>query len=136
MSNNASLNGKNNSRKNNSMNASMNSNKKNNASANASMNSNKKNVNAVNIAKNAESNSAVGGKRRKTRRSKGGSCGCSGGAPMQGGKRKKTRRMSKGGSDWNKKMMEVYREMKKMDASIKLGDAMKEAARRKQRGEL
>ena len=60
---------------------------------------------------------------------------------MQGGRRKtrrahKTRRMSKGASDWNKKMMMVYREMKKKDAGIKLGDAMKEAARRKQRGEL
>jgi hypothetical protein len=43
----------------------------------------------------------------------------------------KKRRISKGASSWNKKVMEVYREMKRKDPNTKLGDAMKEAARRK-----
>jgi hypothetical protein len=43
----------------------------------------------------------------------------------------KKRRISKGASAWNKKVMEVYREMKRKDPNVKLGDAMKEAARRK-----
>jgi hypothetical protein len=117
----------------------MSNNSKNNSknnSANATANAT---ANVVNVAKNAESNSAVGGrrKRRVTRRRRGGNCGVAPAtpAPVQGGRRK-SRRMSKGASDWNKKMMEVYREMKKKDASIKLGDAMKEAARRKKRGLL
>lgn len=43
----------------------------------------------------------------------------------------KKRRISKGASAWNKKVMEVYREMKRKNPNIRLGDAMKEAARRK-----
>ena len=43
----------------------------------------------------------------------------------------KKRRLSKGASSWNKKVMEVYREMKRKNPNVKLGDAMKEAARRK-----
>ena len=43
----------------------------------------------------------------------------------------KKRRISKGASSWNKKVMEVYREMKRKNPNTKLGDAMKEAARRK-----
>jgi hypothetical protein len=54
---------------------------------------------------------------------------------QQGGKRK-TRKMAKGPSDWNKKVMEIYRDMKKKDPSVKLGAAMKEASRRKKRGDL
>jgi hypothetical protein len=109
--------------------------------------SNAKNVlTSTSNVKNAESN-VVGGRRktrrvtRRSKRSKGGNCGVAPATPapaapaIQGGRRK-SRRMSKGASEWNKKMMEVYREMKKKDASTKLGDAMKEAARRKQRGEL
>jgi hypothetical protein len=53
----------------------------------------------------------------------------------EGGKRK-TRRMAKGPSDWNKKVMEVYRDMKKKDPSVKLGAAMKRASQMKKRGEL
>ena len=53
----------------------------------------------------------------------------------EGGKRK-TRRMAKGPSDWNKKVMEVYRDMKKKDSSVKLGAAMKRASQMKKRGEL
>ncbi len=43
----------------------------------------------------------------------------------------KKRRITKGASAWNKKVMEVYREMKRKDPNVRLGDAMKEAARRK-----
>lgn len=53
----------------------------------------------------------------------------------EGGKRK-TRRMAKGPSEWNKKVMEVYRDMKKKDKSVKLGAAMKRASEMKKRGEL
>jgi len=55
-----------------------------------------------------------------------------------GGKRraKKTRRASKGASDWNKKVMKVYHDMKRKDKSVRLGDAMKRASQMKKRGEL
>lgn len=55
-------------------------------------------------------------------------------APV-GGKRK-TRKVSKGASDWNKKVMMVYHEMKKKNPAVKLGAAMKECSKRKKRGEL
>lgn len=44
---------------------------------------------------------------------------------------KKTRKLSKGASNWNKLVMEVYRELKKKNKDTKLGDAMREAAKRK-----
>ena len=50
-------------------------------------------------------------------------------------KGKKTRK-SKGPSDWNKKVMMIYRDMKKKDKNVKLGAAMKEASRRKKAGKL
>ena len=53
---------------------------------------------------------------------------------QQGGK--KTRKVSKGASDWNKKVMEVYRELKKKNPATKLGDAMRECSKRKKRGDL
>ena len=53
----------------------------------------------------------------------------------EGGKRK-TRRMAKGPSDWNKKVMEVYRELKKKNPATKLGDAMRECSKRKKRGDF
>ncbi len=52
------------------------------------------------------------------------------------GGRRKTRKMSKGASEWNKKVMEVYREMKKKDSSVRLGAAMKKAAELKRKGQL
>lgn len=57
---------------------------------------------------------------------------------VEGGKRrgKKTRRASKGASDWNKKVMKVYHDMKRKDKSVRLGDAMKRASQMKKRGEL
>lgn len=53
---------------------------------------------------------------------------------QSGGKKKggkKTRKLSKGASNWNKLVMEVYRELKKKNKDAKLGDAMREAAKRK-----
>jgi hypothetical protein len=54
---------------------------------------------------------------------------------IKGGKRK-TRKVSKGASDWNKKVMEVYRELKKKNPATKLGDAMRECSKRKKRGDF
>ena len=42
----------------------------------------------------------------------------------------------KSGSDWNKKVMMVYRELKAKNRDAKLGDAMREASARKKRGQL
>lgn len=44
---------------------------------------------------------------------------------------RKTRKMSKGASDWNKRVMAVYREMKARNPATRLGDAMREAAKRR-----
>lgn len=54
---------------------------------------------------------------------------------VKGGK-SKTRKVSKGASDWNKKVMEVYHELKKKNPATKLGDAMRECSKRKKRGDL
>jgi hypothetical protein len=76
---------------------------------------------------------------RRTKKSKKSHCAKSmksqnGGKKSQNGG-KKTRK-SKGPSDWNKKVMMIYREMKKKDKNVKLGSAMKEASRRKKAGKL
>lgn len=47
-----------------------------------------------------------------------------------------TRKLSKGASEWNKAVMKVYAEMKKKDANISFGDALKEASKRKKAGQL
>lgn len=52
------------------------------------------------------------------------------------GGRRKTRKMSHGASDWNKKVMKVYKEMKAKDPNVKLGAAMKRASELKRKGEL
>ena len=55
----------------------------------------------------------------------------------EGGRCKaKTRKVSKGASDWNKKVMEIYHKMKKSDPNVKLGDAMKHASALKKKGQL
>jgi len=54
---------------------------------------------------------------------------------QQGGKRG-TRKMGKGASKWNELVMKVYKDLKKKDPNVKLGAAMKEASRRKKRGDL
>jgi hypothetical protein len=50
--------------------------------------------------------------------------------------KRKTRKMSKGASEWNKKVMELYKDMKKKDSNVKLGDAMKRASQMKKKGQL
>lgn len=62
-----------------------------------------------------------GGKRGKTRVKK-----------EKKGKRRGTRKLSRGASDWNKKVMKVWGEMKKKGASF--SDALKETSRRKKAG--
>ena len=57
-------------------------------------------------------------------------------APATTGGKRKTRKVSKGASDWNKKVMEVYRELKKKNPATKLGDAMRECSKRKKRGDF
>ena len=57
-------------------------------------------------------------------------------APAVKGGKRKTRKVSKGASDWNKKVMEVYRELKKKNPATKLGDAMRECSKRKKRGDF
>jgi hypothetical protein len=89
--------------------------------------------------------------KNRSRKNKGGACGMNkqeggkdkqegGNKAAQGGKKeggkRKTRRMAKGPSEWNKKVMEVYRDMKKKDKSVRLGAAMKRASEMKKRGEL
>jgi hypothetical protein len=54
-------------------------------------------------------------------------------------KNRKTRKQAggkRGGSDWAKSVKRVYEEMKRKDRSTKLGDAMKEASRRRKNGTL
>lgn len=92
-------------------------------------------------------------RRNKSRRSKthgGSNCGmktesmpatATVSAPVMGGKRRnKTRsgkrKMSKGASDWNKKVMGVYAEMKKKNANASFRDALVESSKRKKAGTL
>jgi hypothetical protein len=77
-------------------------------------------------------NRQQGGKSRKQKQQQQG--GKSRKQKQQGGK--KTRKVSKGASDWNKKVMEVYRELKKKNPATRLGDAMRECSKRKKRGDL
>jgi hypothetical protein len=49
----------------------------------------------------------------------------------QRGGKGKTRKLGKKASNWNKLVMEVYAELKKKNPKTKLGDAMREAAKRK-----
>ena len=81
--------------------------------------------------------------RNRTRRNKtegGSNCGMklNGGKrrnKTEGGKRK-TRKASKGPSDWNRKVMDIYHKMKKANPDTKLGDAMKRASALKKKGQL
>ena len=82
----------------------------------------------------AEGFSALKGGRRKSKKSNKSQNGGNKSKKSQNGG-KKTRK-SKGPSDWNKKVMMIYRDMKKKDKNVKLGAAMKEASRRKKAGKL
>ena len=62
---------------------------------------------------------------------------------MDGGDRNKNKNKSVGGrkthkapSDWNKKVMKIYHDMKKKNPATKLGDAMKHASALKKKGQL
>jgi hypothetical protein len=58
---------------------------------------------------------------------------------QEGGKKhgkRGTRKMSKGASKWNELVMKVFKELRQKDKTVKLGEAMTEASRRKKRGEL
>jgi hypothetical protein len=73
------------------------------------------------MAKNkTRRNKSQGGKRRNK---------------TQGGRRG-THKMAKGASDWNKKVMAIYKDMKKSDPAVKLGDAMRRASELKKKGQL
>ncbi len=74
------------------------------------------------MATRRNKNKTEGGKRRNKNKTEGG--------------RRKTRKMAKGASDWNKKVMEIYRKMKKENSETKLGDAMRRASELKKKGQL
>jgi hypothetical protein len=48
-----------------------------------------------------------------------------------GRKGKGTRKLNKKASAWNQLVMKVYKEMKAKDKSVKFGDALKAASKRK-----
>ena len=50
--------------------------------------------------------------------------------------RKASRKASRKGSDWNQAVMRVYKELKSKNPNTKLGDAMREASKRKKNGTL
>lgn len=77
--------------------------------------------------------SAQGGRRRRTAK-KGAKAARKTAArkTVRGGKRK----LSKSLKEWNEAVMRVYREMKAKNKDTKLRDAMKEAKRRKDKGQL
>ena len=83
---------------------------------------NAKEANAVNASANAATKEANANAKEANANASGG--------------RRKTRKMAKGPSDWNKKVMAVYHELKKKNPATKLGDAMRECSKRKKRGEL
>jgi hypothetical protein len=49
---------------------------------------------------------------------------------------KRGKSLSKGASNWNKKVMEIYRKMKAENPETKLGDAMRRASQLKKKGQL
>ena len=50
--------------------------------------------------------------------------------------RKSQKKSKRAASPWNKAVKRVYEEMKRKDRNASFGDALKEASRRKKRGEL
>ena len=54
---------------------------------------------------------------------------------MKGGK-KDSKKGSRKGGDWAEAVKRVYAEMKRKDSNASLGDAMKEASRRRKAGNL
>jgi hypothetical protein len=78
------------------------------------------------MAKNRTRRNKTAGGKRRDRRNK-----------TEGGKRRRsTRKVSKGADAWREGVMRVYRDMKKSNPNVKLGDAMKKAAELKRKGQL
>lgn len=50
--------------------------------------------------------------------------------------RKASRKATRKGSDWNQAVMRVYKELKSKNPNTKLGEAMREASKRKKNGTL
>jgi hypothetical protein len=82
-------------------------------------------LNHRNKTRRNRKNKTEGGKRKDKRNKSEG-----------GNRRNKTRKSSGGASDWNKKVMEIYKKMKKEDPNVKLGAAMKRASELKKKGQL
>lgn len=57
---------------------------------------------------------------------------------QEGGRRKRsgTRKLGRKASDWSAAVKRVYQELKRKNPSARLGDAMKEASKRKKNGTL
>jgi hypothetical protein len=70
-------------------------------------------------------------KRTRTSRNK-----SEGGSRRRKSMRRHTKKASKGMSDWNKKVMAIYKDMKSKNPNTKLGDAMKHASALKKKGQL
>jgi hypothetical protein len=87
------------------------------------------------MAKNRTRRNKTAGGNRRDRRNK-----TEGGArrnKTEGGKRRRsTRKVSKGADAWREGVMRVYKDMKKANPNVKLGDAMKKAAELKRKGQL
>lgn len=127
--NNASMNlsKKNNSMKNNFM--AINVMKKNNTMKNNNKNKNVVNVASVSVNTMKKNNASMNVTSMKNTVA----------VNAMGGRRKnksKTRKLSKGASNWQHSVMKVYKEMKAKDKNVRLRDAMKEASRRKKKGQL
>lgn len=53
-----------------------------------------------------------------------------------GAKRKGTRKLGRKASDWSAAVKRVYQELKRKNPNARLGDAMREASKRKKAGTL
>jgi hypothetical protein len=70
----------------------------------------------------------MGGKRNKRNKTEGGKA--------KGKGKRSTRKLSNGASNWQSKVMKIYKEMKAKNSKTKLGDAMKRASELKKKGQL
>ena len=70
----------------------------------------------------------MGGKRNKRNKTEGGKSKSKG--------KRSTRKLSNGASNWQGKVMKLYKEMKAKNSKTKLGDAMKRASELKKKGQL
>jgi hypothetical protein len=75
----------------------------------------------------SKKNNMMGGKKNKNNMT---------GGKRKGTKKRSTRKLSNGASNWQGKVMKVYKELKAKNPQTKLGDAMREASKRKKQGKL